>query len=189
MMFFQYGWRDNLIGLEARLPHNCFLSHAVYEFMNTMDQSGAVYHDATSVLPEQISGKDSYYCHHTYGAYQHWGQVLGNPLIISPLYNANHSIYAYHNRVRAHHVGLSGQPSPQVEWRFLFTHQRSLGSYDRYFEDNSGCHIFGEVNYVPKSVAGWKFGLGMAATTGHVLPPSYGIQATVSKSGIIKRRK
>lgn len=188
MMFFQYGWRDNLIGLEARLPRNPIVSTVVFEHLGATDQSGTVYHDATSVLPEQISGKDSYYCHHMYGAYQHWGQVMGNPLIISPIYNANHNIYAYHNRVDAHHIGLSGNPTPEVDWRLLLTHQRSLGSYDRYFEDNRATHLLGEVTYRPHQCAGWNFALGIAGTTGNLIGKSFGMQATVAKRGMLQRR-
>lgn len=189
MMFFQYGWRDNLIGLEARLPQNSILSHVVYEFLHTTDQSGAVYHDATSVLPDQISGKDTYYCHHTYGAYQHWGQVMGNPLIISPLYNLNHEIYAYHNRVKAHHIGLSGHPTDEVKWRFLLSHERSLGCYDKLMEDNRATHFLGEVTYSPAQFKGWDFSLGLAGTTGTLLGTSYGMQATITKTGIIPRKR
>lgn len=188
MMFFQYGWRDNLIGLEGRLPHNPVVSHVVYEFLNTTDQSGSVYHDATSVLPEQISGSDNYYNHHVYGAYQHWGQVLGNPLIVSPIYNASHTIQTFHNRIRAHHIGLSGNPSPVLSWRALYTHQRSLGAYNIFVEDNVANHFLGEVRYSPTKTHGWTFGLAVASTTGSPFSSTYGLQATVTKTGIIRRK-
>lgn len=189
MMFFQYGWRDNLIGFEARLPRNRFVSEVVYENLNTTDQSGGVYHDATSELPIQISGKDTYYNHHIYGAYQHWGQVMGNPMLVSPLYNPNNTLLIYHNRVRANHLAISGNPSDDVSWRLLLTHQRSLGTYDVFFEDNKAFHVLAEANYTPHQLNGWTFSLGFASTRGALLGSSQGCQATVRKTGIIKRRK
>lgn len=189
MMFFQYGWRDNLIGIEARLPRNPFISQIIYENLNTTDQSGSVYHDATDVLPIQISGKDTYYNHHIYGAYHHWGQVMGNPLIVSPIYNGDHKITTYHNRIRGHHVGLSGQPMQDFSWRALYTFQHSLGTYDRFIEDNTAHHFLGEVAYNPSHIAGWHFKLGIAGSTGHIIGTSYGMQATITKTGFIKRRK
>lgn len=189
MMFFQYGWRDNLIGLEARLPRNRFVSKVVYENLNTTDQSGPVYHDATNELPVQISGKDTYYNHHIYGAYQHWGQVLGNPMILGPIYNPNHALIIFHNRVRANHFAISGNPTDDVSWRLLFTHQRSLGTYDVFFEDHKAVHILAEANYTPHQLNGWAFSLGFASTTGSFMGSSQGCQATIRKTGVIKRRK
>lgn len=189
MMFFQYGWRDNLIGLEARFPRNPVASHVVYEFLNTMDQSGGVYHDATGVLKPQISGMDHYYKHHVYGAYQHWGQVMGNPLLLSPIYNADGSLLPRHSRVRAHHVGLSGTPNREVSWRLLFTHHRSLGSYELYYDDARSTFVMGEVSYAPQRLNGVKFKIAFGNDGGNLLGSSQGFMATVTKTGAIKRRK
>lgn len=182
-MLFQYGWRDNLIGLEARLPQNRFVSTIVYEHLNTTDQSGGVYHDATNELPIQISGKDTYYNHHIYGAYHHWGQLLGNPLILGPIYNPNSTILIYNNRVRANHIALRGQPTPDVSWRLLLTFHHSLGTYDLYLNDARSTFILAEANYTPRQLKGWQFSLGFGSNTGHLIGSSQGLQATVRKSG------
>lgn len=189
MMFFQYGWKDNLIGLEARLPKNRIVSNLVYEYLNTRDQSGAVYHDGTNELPINVYGKDSYYNHHIYGSYQHWGQAQGNALLISPIYNKNHSLWFYHNRTQAHHIGLSGQPHPDVAWRLLLTHQRTFGTHDVFIEDNKATHILAEATYTPHQLRGWKFCMGFASTSGSLMGSTQGLQATITKQGIIKKRK
>lgn len=189
MMFFQYGWRDKLIGVEARLPQNRFVSSIVYENLNTTDQSGGVYHDATSELPIQISGKDTYYNHHIYGAYHHWGQVMGNPLILGPIYNDNNTILIYNNRVRANHVGLEGNPTRDLSWRLLYTHHHTLGTYDLYLNDARSNFFLAEATYIPSYLRGWQFSLGFAGNTGDLLGNSFGMQATIKKTGIIRRRK
>lgn len=56
----------------------------VYEFLRTTDQSGAIYHDHTEAIPDQISARDNYYNHGLYTGWQHWGQAIGNPLFTSP---------------------------------------------------------------------------------------------------------
>lgn len=188
MMFFQYGWKDNLFGLEARLPKNPYVSNVVLEFNGTTDQSGSIYHDITQELPTGIYGRDIYYSHHIYGAYQHWGQVQGNPLIVSPIYNADHNLYIYHNRIKAFHIGLDGSPCPDLHWRALYTYQHSLGAYDRFVEDNHAHHFLAEVSLRPHQLNGWSFGLGLASTTGSLLGNTYGLQTTITKSGIIGRR-
>ncbi|MDE5806549.1 MAG: capsule assembly Wzi family protein, partial [Muribaculaceae bacterium] len=47
MMTFDYPWKDGLYGVEARFPKNRWVSEAVYEFLYTKDQTGAVYWDHT----------------------------------------------------------------------------------------------------------------------------------------------
>lgn len=189
MMLFQYGWRDNLIGLEARLPRNPFVSEMVYEYLNTTDQSGGVYHDATSELPIQISGNDTYYNHHVYGAYHHWGQPLGTPLIIAPIYNDSRILINYNNRVRAHHIGLKGNPTNELSWRLLFTHHHSLGTYDLYLNDARSTFLFAEATYSPQRFRGWDFTLAYGGNNGDLLGSSHGFQATVRKTGLLKVKK
>lgn len=189
MMFIQYGWRDNLIGLEARLPRNRFVSKIVYENLNTTDQSGSVYHDATNVLPIQISGKDTYYNHHIYGAYHHWGQVMGNPMILGPIYNKDKRILTYNNRVYANHVALCGNPTDDISWRALCTFHHALGTYDVYINDARSVFLMAEANYAPHQLKGWDFSVGIGANTGDLLGNTFGMQATVRKTGLIRRRQ
>jgi hypothetical protein len=65
-MFFQYGWKDMLLGLELNLPKNPILSTLVYEYNSTMHQSGPIYHDKTEENSQQISARDEYYNNHIY---------------------------------------------------------------------------------------------------------------------------
>ena len=196
-MFWQYGWKDMLWGVEINLPKNPFLSSLVYEHIGTMDQSGAIYHDKTAVIPEQISGCDQYYNHHIYGAWQHSGYVMGNPLLSSPMYNDklangkfNHNLMVYHNRINAHHIGLCGQPTEEWGWRFLYTHEKSLGSYYTPTPDpQKANYLMAEVIYKPRQVKG----LGITASYGHndgeILGKSNGGMLSVSYSGWINKTK
>lgn len=191
-MFFQYGWKDMLLGLEVKLPQNPLLSTMVYEYNTTMHQSGPIYHDKTEENPQQISARDEYYNNHIYGSWQMGGFVMGNPLLLSPVYN-NYFGHAgnlspWHNRVRVHHIGLMGKPSEEWSWRMMYTHQLSLGTYmNPVDEPRSANYILLETTYSPK----WCHGLSFAASYGHndgnLLGNSNGAMLTVRFGGWINR--
>jgi len=86
MMIYDF-WKDQLLGLELHLKRGRWVKNIVFEYLYTKYQSGSVYHDHTIHLKDDIGGRDEYYNHYIYAGWQHWGQVIGNPLFRSPLYN------------------------------------------------------------------------------------------------------
>lgn len=188
-LFWQYGWKDFLLGLEVHLPRNPFLSALVYEHLGTMDQSGPVYHDARENLPVQISAVDEYYNHHVYGAWQHAGFVMGNPLLLSPIYNRDGRIYCYYNRVNAHHVGLKGQPAAWLRWRLLYTHLRTLGTYHVPTLDPKGAnYLLGELTWQPRFLPGLGVTASYGFNGGSLIGRSHGGMLTLSYDGIFNKK-
>lgn len=186
MMFFDYQWKDCLAGIKVGLPANRWVSEAVYEYVATRDQSGPVYWDKTDRIPEQVSGRDNYYNHYIYTGWNHWGQGIGNPLVISPIFNADHKLLFECNRIEAHHIGLKGQPSNTVSWRLLADYTRGWGTYDRPYESiRRATNLLLEVTVSPAKIPGWSFTAGGAATFGNLLGRSQGLQLTITKSGIL----
>ena len=194
-MFIQYGWRDMLLGFEVQPPKNPVVDGMVYEFIRTTDQSGPVYHDATSEFPIQISGADMYYNHHIYGCYQHWGMVMGNPLIVSPVYNGDAAsgnvnggkLFTYHSRVVAHHLGLSGAPVTGLQWRALLSHQKSLGNYTAPLTPMHQTSWMLEAAYTPARQKAWCFKVAVAGHHGDILGNSTGASFAVCRNGLIFR--
>ena len=192
-MFMQYGfWKDMLLGIEINLPENRYLSTLVYEHVGTMNQSGPIYHDATVENPQQISANDAYYNHHVYGSWQHGGFVMGNPIIVSPLYNEflgmQGMLNNYFNRANAHHVGLKGNPTDRLSWRMLYTYEKNLGAYDHPVKDPlEGHFLLLEAAYKLKQIKG----LSVAAAYGHnhgsLLGKANGVMLTVSWDGWIRK--
>lgn len=129
-LFVQYGWKDYLLGIEVGLPKNRIISKVVYEYIKTDYQSGPVYHDHTASIPDQISGMDNYYNHVIYQGWQNFGQAIGNPLFISPLYNNSRELYFTGNRFRAHHLGITSNPINKLHLRVLYTHEKNWGTYN-----------------------------------------------------------
>lgn len=175
-MTFEYGiWKDGLWGIELEVPANPVVTKFVYEYVSTQDQTGSVLHNSTPEIPEQVSGQDSYFHHYLYGAWQNWGMGIGTPLAISPLYNKNHTLYMYDTRFRAHHIGIEGDPTPAINWRFLLTFTRNWGTYFRPLPevmDNVSGLI--EVSFTPKVLKGGFIQGALAWDKGHLLGNNFG---------------
>lgn len=189
----QYGfWKDMLLGLEVNLPENRYVSSFVYEHLATMNQSGPIYHDATPEVPYQISASDAYYNNHIYGSWQHGGFVMGNPLIMSPIYNnylgCEGSLRNYFNRVNAHHLGVKGNPAPFLSWRMLYTYEKNLGSYDKPVVDPlKGHFLLLEATYKHKKLRGWSFSGAYGLNHGNLLGNANSAMLTVAFDGWIRK--
>ena len=187
-MFWQYPWKDMLYGGSVRLPKNPVLSTLVYEHLRTTDQSGPIYHDGTSTFPDNIYGTDNYYYHHVYGAWQHAGFTMGTPLLPSPLYNQGGQIAPLDSRVKAHHFGIKGNPSSEVSYRVLYTHEKAWGTYTAPRTNPAkGDYLLVEASYAPHQVKGLSITASYGQNLGSLFDKSKGVMVGVSYTGWIKR--
>ena len=187
-MTFEYGWKDAQWGVEVELPRNPFVSNFVLEYIYMKDQTGPVNHNWTPPIPEQVSGGDNYYNHYLFSSWQNWGMGIGTPLALSPLYNSNHRLYIYNTRFIAYHLGLEGNPIPQLNWRALFTISQNWGTY-RYPYKNVLNNFSGliEVSYHPqKKLKGWFAQAALAWDAGKLLGNNFGVMISLGKTGLIK---
>lgn len=153
--YFLYDLKDIMLGGELELKYGRWLRHVVAEYIYTKYQSGPYNHDHTQNISDQIAGIDNYYNHGIYPGYQHWGQVMGNPLYRSPIYNTDGRLYIYNNRFVAWHLGIDGSPTSRLAYRALATYQEGWGTYDIPF--NSKHHnvsFLAETSY--RFNKGWK---------------------------------
>lgn len=184
-----FAWKDMLYGAEVSFPKNPVIGTVLYEFNRTTDQSGPVFkYSKTELVPTSVGGVDDYYCHGNFGAYQHAGHVLGNPTILSPIYNKNHWIYCYDNRVKVHHIGIMGQPHRDLTYRALFTHERSWGTYlHPHTNPKSGQFWMVEATYKPQRLHGFGITASYGQNHGELLGKSKGGMLTISYSGWINK--
>lgn len=190
MMTFDYPWKDGLYGIEAKFPKNRVISGAVYEFLYTKDQSGAVYWDHTPEINEQVSGRDNYYNHYIYNGWQNWGMGICNPFIISPLYNANHYIGFLDTRLYAHHFAFRGEPTDEIGYLVKLSYSRNWGTYGLPFKEvENNYNLLLQVNYKPKKLRGWEGKLAFAADRGALLGRNYGVMINISKTGWLFKPK
>lgn len=190
-----YPWRDILLGLRLTnksriLP---FVSSMQYEYLTTRDQSGALYHDPSDYFNEQMDGADNYYNHGIYPGWHHWGMGIGNPLIISPVYNANGDLQFRSNRIIAHNAGVNGtfeQWFP-LAYRLQYTYSEHWGSYSHPFNKKKySTSLLAEFVYaLPKRH--WAGTFALAYDQSDYIGNSFGLMFTVSYTGglngLIKR--
>lgn len=180
-----YDMRDALWGLELKLKRMPWLSNIVVEYIYTKYQSGPIYHDHTENVPDQIAGNDDYYNHQIFTGWQHWGQVIGNPLYRSPLYNNDGRIIVKDSRFWAWHVAASGNPLPQLHYRLLCTWQKGFGTYAYPLSSPMrNLSALAEVEYRPtdqSKLSGWSLKGAVAMDHGKLLGDNVGVQLTVAK--------
>ena len=185
MLFMEYTWHDGLLGFEVRFPKNRFVSKAVYEYLYTKYQAGPVYWDHNDVIDQQISARDSYYNHGIYTGWNNWGFGLGNPLIISPVFNKDHTLAFKCNRVIAHHVGLEGQPWQRVGYRALASYTRGWGTYSAPFKNiERNLSLMLEVTYDTPFWSGFSVTVTGALDHGGLLGDNTGGMLTLRKTGL-----
>ena len=151
-------------------------------------QSGPIYHDHDEVISDHLGGQDNYYNHSIYTGWQHWGQVIGNPLYLSPIYNTDQSIYIKNNRSKAYHIGFSGSPYPRFHYRMLGTYLKGYGTYDKpYYDPRNTVSLLAEACYTFPSTSvlkGWSVKGAVGADFGELMGDNFGLQMTIAKSGL-----
>jgi hypothetical protein len=189
--YFTYKFKDFMVGLEFKKKYNSWLTGFVFEYLYSKYQSGPIYHDHTQGRPDShICGMDNYYNHYIYTGWQHWGQVIGNPLYRSPIYNDDGTIEVKDNRFMALHLGVEGQPTDKFGYRGLVTYQDGLGTYMKPYYDkpyNLSFLLEGTYNFITRKkwLNGVSVKAAMGADFGSILNGrNYGLQLTIAKSGI-----
>lgn len=185
--YFMYALRDIMLGGELNLKDGTWLRDVVVEYIYTKYQSGPYNHDRTQNISDHVAGVDDYYNHSTYTGWQHWGQVMGNPLYRSPIYNTDGSISVADNRFWALHLGADGRPAARLGYRILATYQVGWGTYKKPFvRKHHNVSFLTEANY--RFGHGWKAtaAYGMDFGSSRMLGHNAGLQLTLSKSGVLK---
>ena len=188
-MFWEYGrWKDGQLGIEITFPKNRWVSSLLWEGLSTWHSSGPLLYDGFwGSFPEyQVSGGDSYYNHYIYGAWQHWGMGMGNPLLPGPVYNEQGEMTFRSNRMKGQHVGVTGNPSEEWSYRLLLSFNRYWGTYsvplDKVRKQFSS---LAEMTYCPQWANGWSGSVNLGLDRGNYLGNSAGGCVTIRKSGRI----
>ena len=118
------------------------ISHFLYEYMNTMKQSGT----------QDISGRDNYFNNTIYqSGWTYEGNIIGTPLYIS---DKSDNLPVISNRVKSHHFGIMGTLK-KIDWVFKTTYSTSYGTYQYPFDTVQENWY----NYVSFSYSTKKFGV------------------------------
>ena len=186
-----YDFKDWMLGTELQFKYGTWLRHIVFEYLYTKYQSGPIYHDHTPGLKDHVAGMDNFYNHYIYPGWQHWGQVMGNPLYRSPLYNDDGSIEVLDNRFTALHLGLDGGYN-DFSYRLLATWQQGVGTYHHPFtrsHHNLSVLLEGIWQPTKGALRGWTLSAAYGMDLGAILGNNYGLQITVARHGLFKDKK
>ena len=179
-MFWEYGlWTEQLVGIELQLEKGSWLKGIVLEYFNLKNQSGPVYHDTTSEIPDQISARDNNYWHHTYNGWFNYGRMIGTPLVTSPVYNTDGTVDVYNNRVEAFHIGLEGAPCEWLGYRVLYSRSNNWGTYRKPFKDikvNRSALV--ELTFTPEFLHNWSVTTSFAFDKGDLYGDNCGGMVT-----------
>ncbi len=117
---------DGLYGIEILSKEKRLINNFLYEYINTMNQSG----------PEGASdstyGWDNYYNHYIYqSGWTYNNKVIGNPLFTLGSNEGSYSdeTYIINNRIKAHHIGIMGNLSKNINYKILITNSRNYGVF------------------------------------------------------------
>jgi hypothetical protein len=181
-------WRDGIYGGELTFFNQPFLQKIVLEYMQTTNQSGPIhflFYDWTRYPNARGGGSDEYYNNFCYiGGWSYFGRTIGNALLTSPEYNADHALDLKNNRVKAIHLGLKGKVTPEFSYRALFTGMRGWGTPNVPFlkrKDDFSSLL--ECIYTPEKQKGWQIGLQASFDKGDLYGDNFGCSIKISKTG------
>lgn len=180
----QNGW-DGLWGLELKFKRFRPINNIVLEYLQTTNQSGPLHglHEPEEGPVHKTGGSDNYYNNSLYPGWAHWGMANGNPLLRSPIYNENGTLSFKYNRVKAVHLGWSGEISDEWEYMAKLTMNRTWGTHGvptlDILENFSAYAAF---QYRPAKLKTWAFHASLGLDTGDIYGDNFGFQLKVRKT-------
>ncbi len=183
-------WRDGIWGIECLFFNQSYVKNILFEFISTFNQSGPIHfvgHQHPEGLDVRGGGNDDYYNHsHYVTGWSYWGRSLGSPLITSPEYNEDGSVYFKNNRIKALHLGLSGQLNRLLDYRMLITGMHAWGRMTYPFlRKKKDFSFLAECTYTLPRAKGWKVGLQFSTDRGTLYDNTLGGGIKISKTGSI----
>lgn len=114
---------------------------------------------------------------------------MGNPVLISPVYNDDGSARFRSNRVQMYHIGIDGGITKQIDYRLLATTTQHWGCYGAPLKEvERVTSVLLECTYRMGDAYDWKFSLSGAmdfdsgSGGSYLLGNNRGVMLTISKS-------
>ena len=182
---FRRNWFDGMFGLEVNLPQRFPVRNVVLEVLNTRGQCGPIYKAPVYPVAEGVDGRDAMYNHDLYDSYSMYGYAIGNPVLLSPVYNKDCSPRFRSNRVLMYHLGIDGCVGSRLNYRAMLTSTSHWGTYEDPFNEVqrvTSCLLEG--SYRLGDDYGWRIGLslGFDVNDGDLTGNNTGVMFKLSKS-------
>lgn len=127
---------DGLWGLQYTAPGKALLYSVVLEYIDLRDHSGPVHFapgDYPGVnIPTEATGADDYYNNTSFNAHANFGQAIGTPFLLSPIYNLDGYPQFAFNRSRGFHAAATGflHNVWQYTAKISYQHAGAAGRFD-----------------------------------------------------------
>lgn len=182
---FRRNWFDGMFGLEINLPERLPVRNVVLEVLNTRGQCGPIYKAPVYPVVEGVDGRDAMYNHDLYDSYSMYGYAIGNPVLLSPVYNKDCSPRFRSNRVLMYHLGIDGCIWSRLDYRAMLTSTSHWGTYEDPFNEVqrvTSCLLEG--SYRLGDDYGWRIGLslGFDVNDGDMTGNNTGVMFKLTKS-------
>lgn len=179
-MFKQNGW-DGLWGIEYRSHSSQLVNSVVIEYYQTTNQSGPL-HGLDFSSMKKTGGADDYYNNVWYPGWVHWGQGMGNPFVASPIYNKHGDMTFRMNRVKALHMGLTGDINRTWSYLAKMSFSRTWGTpFKPTLDILENFSTFASVSYRPKQWQGLTLTASFALDMGEIYGDNAGFELKLHK--------
>ena len=168
------GW-DGTCGLQYNnnAEGRQYVRKAVVEYFQSTNQSGPLHYDKgdypehmRTEITDLVTGKDEYYNHTCYDSYTHYGMTPGIALITSPIYNKDGYTAFRDNRVKAWHMGVSGDITDNLSYLVKGSYREGWGTYDFPLAEKH--HSFDAMVQGIYTTGNWQFSGAYALDKGNI---------------------
>ncbi len=184
------GW-DGLYGLEYHAGSGCpVVSGAVIEYLDLTNQSGPMHwapgdFPGTTVTGE-ARGADNYYNNSYYNSYAYFGQTIGSPMVMGPVYNRDGYMQMIGNRMRGVHGAVAGFIGPRWQWRVMAGWRKAYGNgFEPLIPARHTVSAMAEGRWSPKRVEGLTLSMQAAIDRGQLPCNSFGMALSALYTGKI----
>lgn len=165
------------------------LRGVVIEYLQTTDQSGPIHWSPDDFSasgewhPNQATGNDNYYNNYFYNGYCHYGQSLGSPLLMSPVYNRDSYLGFIDTRVKAWHLGITGDITSNFDYLFRSSYREGLGTF--FVPLVNKHHSFDMMCQIGYKHGAWHSSFAIGSTSGNISGNNFSFDIKIKYHGKI----
>lgn len=155
-----------------------WISDVVFEYANSMNQSGPKHSIIDDSGKEKIvGGNDNYFNNHYYlSGWTYYGRIIGLPAFLPAEKVDGQARGVVSNRIQAYHIGMGGRMFRIMPYKLMLTWCNHFGTFNNPFEAKKGQFSFGFSSEAPLAVGNLNFALkyGIYGDFGEVFKNSFG---------------
>lgn len=184
------GW-DGLWGIEYTSSQKGYITGVVAEYLDFTNQSGPIHFAPAdfenTTIGHHASGSDDYYNNRAHSSYSYFGQSIGTPAIMAPIYNTDGYPAFKANAMRGFHIGIEGNITSGIDYTVKGGYRKAWGN--GYFMLPAPIHLTAvmiEANWRPASVDGLTVNARLELDRGDMPGNAFGAMVSVKYNGLLR---